>query len=69
VQHESSDYRLQRWGTVPFMSTSDDQLETSWSDTPASEGDTDGQDGGDTDGQDGGDTDGQDGGDTDGQDA
>jgi hypothetical protein len=51
------------------MSTSDDDLETSWSDNPAAAGDTDGEDGGDTDGQDGGDSDGQDGGDSDGQDA
>jgi hypothetical protein len=42
------------------MSTSDDDLETTWSDSTSAAGDTDGQDGGDTDGQDGGDTDGQD---------
>jgi hypothetical protein len=51
------------------MSTSDDDLETTWSESATASGDTDGEDGGDTDGQDGGDTDGQDGGDTDGQDA
>ena len=51
------------------MTTSDDDLETTWSDSTTAAGDTDGEDGGDTDGQDGGDTDGQDGGDTDGQDA
>ncbi len=51
------------------MTTSDNDLETAWTDSTAAAGDTDGEDGGDTDGQDGGDTDGQDGGDTDGQDA
>jgi hypothetical protein len=51
------------------MTISDDDLETTWSETTGTSGDTDGDDGGDTDGQDGGDSDGQDGGDTDGQDA
>ena len=51
------------------MSTSDNDIETTWNEAAPASGDTDGQDGGDTDGQDGGDTDGQDGGDTDGQDA
>lgn len=51
------------------MSTSENDIETTWNEATPASGDTDGQDGGDTDGQDGGDTDGQDGGDTDGQDA
>jgi hypothetical protein len=59
---------FRRCGTVQAMSTSDDDLETTWSESATASGDTDGEDGGDTDGQDGGDTDGQDGGDTDGQD-
>jgi hypothetical protein len=57
-------------GTVAAMSTSDDELETSWSDDgPGASGDTDGTDSGDTDGTDSGDTDGTDSGDTDGTDS
>jgi len=44
------------------MSTSDEELETTWPEDPAAPaaGDPDGEDGGDTDGEDGGDTDGTD---------
>ncbi len=58
-------------GTVWRMSTSDEELETTWPEDPAAPaaGDTDGEDGGDTDGTDTGDTDGTDTGDTDGTDA
>lgn len=63
-------------GTVWRMSTSDEELETTWPEDPAAPaaGDPDGEDGGDTDGtdtgdDDGTDTDGTDTGDTDGTDA
>ena len=57
-------------GTVCVMSTSDDDLETSWSEAPvAATGDTDGEDSGDSDGEDSGDSDGEDSGDTDGGDS
>jgi len=73
--HPSPPGTARERGTVRLMSTSDEELETTWPEdaaTPAggTDGtDSDSGDSGDTDGTDSGDTDGTDSGDTDGTDA